>query len=89
MSNLIDRQEARKSMGFCLQQNVIYDSLSAEDHLKFIAKLREIPDREVDGQVSQIRLISNLKIAYVLHSFLYYIVSILVQAYIINSLYFV
>ena len=40
MGRIAERQLARKSMGFCLQQNVCYDSISAHDHLLFIAKLR-------------------------------------------------
>lgn len=40
MGQLGERQLARQSMGFCLQQNVCYDSLSAHEHLLFIAKLR-------------------------------------------------
>ncbi len=43
MSKHIDRQEARKSMGFCLQDNVIFDSLTARDHLEVVARLRNIP----------------------------------------------
>ena len=48
MSNIADRQKARKSMGFCLQQNILYDSLTVVDHMRFIAKLREIPSELVD-----------------------------------------
>ena len=50
MSNIADRQKARKSMGFCLQQNILYDSLTVDDHMRFIAKLREIPSELVDIQ---------------------------------------
>ena len=51
MSNITDRMKARKSMGFCLQQNILYDSLTVGDHMRFIAKLREIPSDLVDINV--------------------------------------
>ena len=51
MSNITDRLKARKSMGFCLQQNILYDSLTVGEHMRFIAKLREIPSELVDIKV--------------------------------------
>lgn len=51
MSNIADRLKARKSMGFCLQQNILYDSLTVGDHMRFIAKLREIPSELVNLKV--------------------------------------
>ena len=52
MGNLTERQAARKSMGFCLQQNVLYDSLTVADHLQFIAMLRGIPCSKMNFEVS-------------------------------------
>ena len=46
-----ERHKVLKNMGFCLQQNILYDSLTVNDYLCFIAKLREIPNDEIDPKV--------------------------------------
>ena len=46
-----DRQAARGSMGVCLQENVIYESLTVEDHLQVAARLRRIPSDQRDNEV--------------------------------------
>jgi ABC-type multidrug transport system ATPase subunit len=43
MSSHLDRQNLRKQMGFCLQENVYYEDLTLNDHLEFIGRLRDIP----------------------------------------------
>ena len=34
--------EVRKSLGLCLQQNVLYDDLTIEDHLKFYCRIKGV-----------------------------------------------
>ena len=61
MLNIRDLQAARKSMGFCLQENVYYDSLTVMDHLQFIARLRNIPDSLIEFKVvCELHYIRNL-----------------------------
>lgn len=66
MSNMAERRKARESMGFCLQQNAIYDSLTVDDHLRFIAKLRGIPANEIDTEVCLFDRVPNYE--YVLNA---------------------
>jgi ABC-type multidrug transport system ATPase subunit len=35
-----DRSAARRNLGICMQQNVIWDDISVEDHLFIFARLR-------------------------------------------------
>ena len=51
MFNLKDQQIAREQIGFCLQQNVIYDTLTTRDHLEIIARIRKIPEELREKQV--------------------------------------
>ena len=46
-----DIQQARRSMGICLQENVIYESLTVRDHLEIIAGLRGIEFQNRDADV--------------------------------------
>ncbi len=46
-----DRQAARGSMGVCLQENVIYESLTVEDHLQVVARLRRVPSPQRENEV--------------------------------------
>ena len=45
------RQQARRSMGICLQENVIYESLTLSDHLQIVARLRGISSQNRDAEV--------------------------------------
>ena len=45
------RQEARRSMGICLQENVIYETLTVRDHLQIVARLRGIPAAQRNADV--------------------------------------
>ena len=51
MSRHLDRQNLRKQMGFCLQENVYYEDLTLNDHLEFIGRLRDIPPAARTQQV--------------------------------------
>ena len=45
------RQQARRSMGICLQENVIYETLTVFDHLQIVARLRGTSSQNRDAEV--------------------------------------
>ena len=36
-------EQIRKNIGLCLQYNVLYDDLTIEDHLRFYARIKGLP----------------------------------------------
>ena len=49
-----DIEEARKSMGICLQHNVLFNELTAVEHFKFFCSLKGMTDsNEIDQEVTK------------------------------------
>jgi ATP-binding cassette subfamily A (ABC1) protein 3 len=49
-----NKEEIRKSIGLCLQFNVLYEFLTVEEHLKFYGLLKGIPPDELKQKVQEI-----------------------------------
>lgn len=46
-----DLAGVRKCLGLCLQQNVLYDNLTIEDHLRFYCRVKGIPSHQIEEQI--------------------------------------
>lgn len=68
MSKHFERQNIRKQMGFCLQENVYYEDLTLEDHMEFIGRLRDIPPADRISQVSLLLITIEMLLCIVYNS---------------------
>ncbi|KAK7506564.1 hypothetical protein BaRGS_00002039, partial [Batillaria attramentaria] len=48
-----DMEEIRTMCGICPQHNILYDELTAEEHLRIFAGIKGVPEDKIDGQVQQ------------------------------------
>ena len=48
-----DLAGVRKSIGLCLQQNVLYDDLTIEDHLRYYCNIKGVPENRIEADVSE------------------------------------
>eukprot|EP00727_Mastigamoeba_balamuthi_P008005 m51a1_g3825 hypothetical protein (1807) ;mRNA; r:294618-300690 len=46
-----DMDELRKTMGVCPQHNVLWEDLTADEHLRFFARIKGVPSRDLDAEV--------------------------------------
>ena len=53
-------REAQSSLGICPQHDVLFDSLTVEEHLQFFCRLKGVPDGEVAGNVTS--MLNSLKL---------------------------
>ena len=53
-------REARKNIGYCPQHNLLFDSLTVYEHLKFFSKLKEnFTESEIDSMLDAINLLDK------------------------------
>lgn len=54
--NQLDLEEnldiIRKSTGFCCQKDVLYDELSVQEHLKFIATIKGVKSHDMNKEIN-------------------------------------
>ncbi|XP_052767410.1 phospholipid-transporting ATPase ABCA3-like isoform X2 [Mya arenaria] len=55
-----DIASVRSSLGLCPQHDVLFDSLTVEEHLIFFSKLKGVPDDVVGGEVTAMLDVINL-----------------------------
>lgn len=48
-----DLAGVRKSIGLCLQQNVLYDDLTIEDHLRYYCNIKGVPEDRIEADVRE------------------------------------
>lgn len=53
-------REAQSSLGICPQHDVLFDTLTVEEHLQFFCRLKGVPSDEVEGHVTS--MIKSLKL---------------------------
>lgn len=51
-----DMPHLRNMFGVCLQQDILFDELSAEEHLQFFGRMKGIPEKLLKKEVDMIRL---------------------------------
>jgi ABC-type multidrug transport system ATPase subunit len=49
-----DIDEIRRMTGICPQHDVQYDNLTIEEHLQFYARVKGVPEYEIQNQVEEI-----------------------------------
>lgn len=49
--SISDINEIRKHIGVCSQFDILWNELTAEQHLYMFARLKGIPEGEVDGRI--------------------------------------
>ena len=49
-----DVDEIRKNIGLCLQYNVLYDSLTVEDHLRFYFRIKRTDKELMESEIERI-----------------------------------
>jgi ABC-type multidrug transport system ATPase subunit len=54
-----ENKEARKYLGYCTQDNVIFEALSVREHLKFYANVKGIPERLHEEVISNVGSFMN------------------------------
>eukprot|EP01147_Barroeca_monosierra_P008644 gene8644-1051_t len=48
-----DINSVRKSLGICPQHDVLFDTLTVEEHLEFFCKLKGVPTKEIQSHVDE------------------------------------
>ncbi|KAL4225817.1 hypothetical protein ACF0H5_013807 [Mactra antiquata] len=48
-----DIANVRKTLGLCPQHNILFDLLTVEEHLRFFAKLKGCPKKEVENEINK------------------------------------
>lgn len=56
-----DIASVRSSLGLCPQHDILFDSLTVEEHLKFFAKLKGCPNDRVKDEVDHMITVLNLQ----------------------------
>ena len=46
--------EIRKSLGLCPQRDILYDLLTVEEHLKFIAKIKGVAEEKIEKNIDYV-----------------------------------
>ena len=54
--------EVRKLIGVCPQHNVLWDDLTCFEHLQLFARIREVPEAQIEEMVDQCLVEVNLSI---------------------------
>lgn len=54
-----DPQEIRKLIGYLPDHPPLYDEMPVETYLRYVAKLKNVPTREVDGRVDAVMDVTN------------------------------
>lgn len=52
--SISDINEIRKHIGVCSQFDILWNELTAEQHLYMFARLKGIPEVEVDGRIDEV-----------------------------------
>ncbi|XP_076108921.1 phospholipid-transporting ATPase ABCA3-like isoform X1 [Mytilus galloprovincialis] len=55
-----DITSVRKSIGLCPQHNILFETMTIEEHLRFFAKLKGCPSKDINNEVNE--MISVLEI---------------------------
>ncbi|CAG2106637.1 unnamed protein product, partial [Medioppia subpectinata] len=53
-------REARKSIGYCPQENILFNDLSVEQHLQLYAVLKDIPSDKIGSEITRVLTIIRL-----------------------------
>jgi len=61
-----DMDKIRTSLGMCPQHNVLFESMTVDEHLKFYARLKGMPESEVASEVD--RILEDLELPSKRHS---------------------
>ncbi|XP_062570055.1 phospholipid-transporting ATPase ABCA3-like [Saccostrea cucullata] len=56
-----DIQSVRRSLGLCPQHNILFDTLTVEEHLKFFAQLKGCPKENVNKEVDDMIKVLGLE----------------------------
>ena len=46
--------DIRKITGFCCQKDVLYEDLTVQEHLEFIAKIKGIKSQQIQQEINEI-----------------------------------
>ncbi|CAF1270633.1 unnamed protein product [Didymodactylos carnosus] len=61
LDNKTNLEAVRKNIGFCPQSDILYDELTVREHLKLVAKIRQMPRTEIERSTDRILALINLR----------------------------